>query len=109
VVPLPAWHGELEVFGYRIGGFAVLTDVQRVPGATAAAMDGLDLLVLSGLRYRPHPTHFSLAQAAEFAVRIGARRTLLTHVAHDVDHGDVRIPLPPGVEIGHDGLVVDLD
>jgi phosphoribosyl 1,2-cyclic phosphate phosphodiesterase len=66
------------------------------------------VLVLSALRYRPHPTHWSLEESIEAARRIGARRTLLTHIAHDVDHADLRVALPPGVEIGHDGLVVDL-
>ena len=43
----------------------------------------------------------------KLARRIGARRTILTHIAHDIDHTDVRVPLPAEVEIGHDGLVVD--
>ena len=31
-----------------------------------------------------------------------------THLAHDVDHGSLAMPLPPGVELGFDGLVVEL-
>jgi phosphoribosyl 1,2-cyclic phosphate phosphodiesterase len=108
VVPVPVEHGEMEVFGYRIGGFAVVTDVSRIPESSYDLLGGVRVLVLSALRYRPHPTHFSLAEACDAAVRIGAERTLLTHIAHDIDHGDVRHPLPPGVELGCDGLVVDL-
>ncbi len=108
VVPVPLEHGEMEVFGYRIGDFAVVTDVSRIPEESFALLEGVKLLVLSALRYRPHPTHFSIAEACEAAARIGAERTLFTHIAHDVDHGDVRHPLPAGVEIGHDGLVVEL-
>ena len=108
VVPVPVEHGEMEVFGYRIGDFAVVTDVGRIPEESFARLEGVRVLVLSALRYRPHPTHFTVEEACAAAARIGAERTLLTHIAHDVDHGDVRVPLPPGVEIGFDGLVVDL-
>lgn len=109
VIPVPVEHGEMEVYGWRIGRFAVVTDVSRIPEESFELLDGVDTLVLSALRYRPHPTHFSIAEACDAAARIGARRTIFTHIAHDVDHGDVQQPLPPGIEIGHDGLVVDLD
>ena len=101
--------GDMEVFGYRIGRFACVTDVNHISEASFALLAGVELLVLSALRYRPHPTHFSLAEAIAVAQRIGARRTLLTHIAHDIDHGRLEIPLPPGIELGYDGLVATLD
>ena len=109
VVPIPVAHGDMEVFGYRIGRFACVTDVNHISEASFALLAGVELLVLSALRYRPHPTHFSLAEAIAVAQRIGARRTLLTHIAHDIDHGRLEIPLPPGIELGYDGLVAILD
>ncbi len=108
VIPVPVLHGDLEVFGYRVGRFACVTDVSSIPPASARLLEGLDLLVLSALRYRPHPTHFTIAEAVEAARRIGAKRTLFTHIAHDVDHGRLEVELPRGIEIGHDGLVVEL-
>ena len=106
---VPMRHGALQVYGYRVGRFAVVTDVDEIPEASFATLAGVEVLVLSALRYRPHPTHFSLEQAIAAAARIGARRTVFTHIAHEIDHGDVRVPLPAGVEIGYDGLVVDCD
>jgi phosphoribosyl 1,2-cyclic phosphate phosphodiesterase len=108
VAPVPVMHGDMEVFGYRIGGFACVTDVSLIPEASFAALAGLDLLVLSALRYRPHPTHFSFEESVAAARRIGAKRTLFTHIAHDVDHARGEVGLPPGIGIGYDGLVVEL-
>lgn len=108
VVPVPVRHGSLEVYGYRIGGFAYVTDVNFIPEESFALLAGVEVLVLGALRYRPHTTHFSFEEAFVAAARIGAQRTLLTHIAHDVDHGAPAVPLPPGVEIAHDGLVLDL-
>jgi phosphoribosyl 1,2-cyclic phosphate phosphodiesterase len=65
--------------------------------------------VLGALRWRPHSTHFSIPEAVAVAERIGARRTLLTHLAHDVDHTSPLQPLPAGVELAADGLVLELD
>lgn len=109
VVPVPVRHGEMEVLGYRIGAFACVTDVSSIPEASYALLAGLDLLILSALRYRRHPTHFTVVEAVAAARRIGARRTLFTHIAHDIDHGNLEVELPDGIEIGHDGLVVELD
>jgi phosphoribosyl 1,2-cyclic phosphate phosphodiesterase len=105
-VPVPVWHGEMEVFGYRIGGFAYLTDCNLIPDVSFRLLEGVEILVLDALRHRPHPTHFSVEEALEIAERIGSRRTILTHMAHEVDHDD---PLPPGVEFGYDGLVFEAE
>lgn len=108
VVPVPVRHGELEVFGYRFGAFAYVTDVSFIPEESFARLRGVEVLVLGALRFRPHATHFSIPEAIVAAQRIGARRTLFTHLAHDVDHTDPG-ELPPGIELAHDGLVFDFD
>jgi phosphoribosyl 1,2-cyclic phosphate phosphodiesterase len=105
-VPVPVGHGEMEVFGYRIGRFAYVTDCNRIPEEGFAKLAGVEVLVLDALRHRPHSTHFSVAEALEVAARIAPRRTILTHMAHEVDHDD---PLPPGVEFGYDGLSFEID
>lgn len=105
-VPVPVWHGEMEVFGYRTGGFAYVTDCNRIPETSFRLLEGVEVLVIDALRHRPHSTHFSVEQATEAAERIGARRTIFTHMTHEVDHGD---PLPAGVEFGYDGLVFDAE
>jgi len=109
VVPIPVWHGDMPVYGYRVGGFAVVTDVNRIPEESFALLAGVDTLILSALRYTPHSTHFTVEEAIGVAGRIGARRTLLTHIAHEIEHGRPRVALPGGVEFGYDGCVVDLD
>jgi len=108
-VPVPVFHGDMPVYGYRVGDFAVVTDVNRIPEPSFELLAGVRTLVLSALRYTPHSTHFNVEEALAVARRIGARRTLLTHIAHEVEHGRPRLPLPPGVEFGYDGCVVELD
>ncbi|HBT83255.1 MAG TPA: MBL fold metallo-hydrolase [Desulfuromonas sp.] len=103
VIPIRLRHGRGEALGYRIGSFAYLTDCSAIPEESFALLDGLDTLVIDALRFRPHVTHFNIAQALSAAGRIGARRTLLTHLSHEVDHGSHAGGLPAGVEFAYDG------
>ena len=108
VVPISVWHGSLEVFGYRIGSFAYVTDCNRIPEESFRLLEGVEILILDALRFRPHSTHFSVQEAMQVAARIGAARTILTHMTHEVDHDAPDVPLAPGVEFGYDGLVFDV-
>lgn len=103
IEPIPLQHGPGTACGYRIGSFAYLTDCNGVPEASRQRLNGLDVLVLDGLRFRPHPTHFTIDEAVELARRVGARRTLLTHICHEVSHARDSRQLPPGIELAYDG------
>lgn len=105
ILPIPAFHGSMPVLGYRIGTFAYVTDCNRIPDESLARLEGVETMILGALRYRPHSTHFSIAEATEVARRLGVRRTIFTHLSHEVDHGNLRDPLPTeGIELGYDGL-----
>jgi len=109
VVPVPVKHGRHSATGYRMGTFAYLTDCN---GITAESMDmvtGLEMLVIDALRYRSHPTHFTIPQALEVIGQLEPRCALLTHISHDIDHGTVSKSLPPGVELAYDGLEINVE
>lgn len=108
VLPVPILHGRRLILGYRVGGFAYLTDCSGIPDGSWALLEDLDLVVIGALRHRPHPTHFTLDEAQEAARRIGARRTLFTHMCHDLGHAATNASLPDDMQLAHDGLVVDL-
>ena len=107
-IPVPILHGRRPIHGYRIGGFAYLTDCSQVPDESWALLEGLDLLVIGALRDRPHPTHFSVPEAVAAARRTGARRTLFTHMCHDLGHAETNARLPEGMALAYDGLSVSL-
>lgn len=104
VIPLDVQHGDLPLFGYRIGAFAYLTDTNYIPGATLEQLQGLDVLVLDALREEYHPTHYSIDEAVAVAGRIGARQTYFVHMTHSILHAETDSRLPDGVNLGHDGL-----
>ena len=106
--PVPIWHGRRRILGFRVGGFAYLTDCSRIDEAAWPLLERLEVLVLDALREKPHPTHFSLSDAIETAARIGAARTFFTHMAHDLPHEATNARLPDGMRLAHDGLVLSM-
>jgi phosphoribosyl 1,2-cyclic phosphate phosphodiesterase len=101
---VPVLHGQMEIAGFRMGNVAYLTDVSDIPDESFALLDGLDHLVLSALRHKPHPNHATVEQAIGWARRIGSRHTWLTHIAHELSHEETNRTLPAGVALAYDGL-----
>lgn len=108
VLPVVFEHGPMTVYGYRFGAMAYVTDVKRVTGEALALLQGVKVLVLSALWWRPHPTHQSIDEAIAAARAIGAERTMLTHLTHETGHRDLLAQLPAGIEPGYDGLTVEI-
>ncbi|WP_263354990.1 MBL fold metallo-hydrolase [Acidicapsa acidisoli] len=102
--PIPVFHGELPITGYRFGNVAYMTDVSTIPEESFALLKGLDVLVVSALRHTPHPSHATLDQAVRWANRIGARQTWFTHISHDLGAAETNANLPEGMALAHDGL-----
>ncbi len=105
--PLRLQHGAMRVNGYRLGSFAYCTDCNGIPQETLDRLRGVDTLILDALRYREHPTHFTLEQALDAAAAIGARVTYFTHIAHEMGHAEAEALLPAGVHLAYDGLEIE--
>src|SRR2546426_4859346 len=63
IVPVPLFHGEMEVLGFRFGRAAYLTDFSFLPDSSRPLLEGLDELILDALRDIPHPMHQTVGQA----------------------------------------------
>lgn len=107
VIPLEVDHGRDKIFGYRVGNGAYITDCSGVPVGTMEKLKGLDVLILGALRHKPHPTHFTVTEAIEVSKKIGAKRTIFTHLSHDIDFEKENALLPEGIELAYDGMVLE--
>ena len=107
ITAIPLDHAHFDVLGFRIRDVAYCTDVSSIPRPSWAALEGLDVLVLDALRFKPHPAHFSLDQALDVIAKFRPKRAYLTHMSHEIDHEEVSRTLPPGVQLAHDGLAFE--
>jgi phosphoribosyl 1,2-cyclic phosphate phosphodiesterase len=119
VTPVPLEHGAHLATGIRIdspGGAALAwcPDCRGIPAASRELLRGLDVLFIDGLRHRPHPTHFTVAEAVEAIRDLAPRAAYLIHMTHDLDHAATEAALPRldeapgGIRLAYDGMIVDV-
>ena len=108
IQPVPMRHGSIRATGYRIDGFAYLTDTSGVPATSRALLHELDTLVIDALRWEPHPTHLSVPEALELIEEVRPRRAYLTHVSHALEQQATNGQLPDRVEVAYDGLRLEV-
>lgn len=109
-VPVRVPHGEVSVYGFRVGNLGYITDAKTLPAEAIDILSGVDVLVLNALWFgRKHGSHFNIEEAIEAAREVGARRTYLTHLTHRVTHAELLEKLPDGVLPAYDGLTVEID
>jgi phosphoribosyl 1,2-cyclic phosphate phosphodiesterase len=102
-------HGFMTTLGVRVGGFAYCTDVVTLDEAALAALRGIHTWAVDCFQRAPgHRTHAWVGRVLEWVAALRPRRTVLTHMGHDVDWAEMRRILPPGVEPGHDGQILDV-
>ena len=105
IMPIRVEHGLLPILAYRFGRFAYVTDMKTIHDDQLPLLQGVEVLVVNALRFdRPHHSHQLVADAVAFARRVGARRTLITHVCHDIGrHDEANSKLPSDVQLAYDG------
>lgn len=101
-------HGDIESLGYRIGDVAYCSDVSAFPPETPGKLQGLDMLIIDALQYRPHPSHYSLGEALEWIERLKPKKALLTHMHIPLDYWTVQQETPAHVEPAYDGLTFEV-
>ena len=109
VIPINVYHGQLQVFGFRVDDFAYVTDAKYIADEEIDKLKGVKVLVLNALRKDEHRTHLNLEQAIEVAQKIGAQQTYFTHISHHMGfHKDVEKKLPENIHLGYDNLQIEL-
>ena len=74
-------------------------------------IQGVEVLVLDGLRIKPHPTHLNLEEAIETSMRTQARQTYLTHLTDEYNHDEHQSYLSENydnIQLAWDGLWIDI-
>ena len=110
IVPVEVMHGKLPILGYRIGSLAYITDMKTIGDEELPFLAGVKVLVVNALRWeKPHHSHMLVQDAIDFAHRVGAQHTYLTHLTHLIGlHDEANLRLPEGFEFAFDGLEIEV-
>ncbi|NPA45195.1 MAG: MBL fold metallo-hydrolase [Chlorobi bacterium] len=109
VIPIRGTHHFLDVFGFRIGKFAYVTDMNYISAEEKEKLKNLDLLVITALRRKEHVSHFSLNQSLQIIEEVKPKKAYLTHISHKLGfYKDLIEELPGNVLPAYDGLKVEI-
>lgn len=111
ITPMPVAHGRKTTLGYRIDhdgkAFGYFPDCLSMNAETVNALRGMDVMILDALRLKPHSTHLCLSESVDVLKRIGAKRSYIIHMGHDIDQETTQKTLPESVFVSYDGLRVE--
>lgn len=109
IKPLQVMHGKLPILGFRIGKLGFITDMLTAPASTLQELEGVDTLVINGLRHHAHASHQTISEAINIAHSIGVRTTYLIHMSHEAGlHAQTATELPSQVHLAYDGLIINI-
>ncbi len=111
IEPVYVPHGPMKAYGYVLReegrSLGYFPDCSKVDDALAGSLAGLDIMILDALRKTPHLTHLNLEESIDALQRIGAKRSFITHLSHELEYTEISETLPAGIEMAYDGLVVE--
>jgi len=109
VMPINVMHDKLQVFGYRLGDFAYITDMKTIATEEIEKLNNLNVLVVNALRKEEHPSHMNLSEALDFINKVKPERAYLTHISHLMGfHEQVQQDLPENVYLAYDNLKITI-
>ena len=111
IVPFVVMHDKMPVLAFRIGSFAYITDMKTISESEMPYVEGVKTLVVNALRFnKEHHSHMLVADAIDFAKRVGATKTVFTHTTHDIGfHDEANALLPQNFCFGYDGMTFSVD
>jgi phosphoribosyl 1,2-cyclic phosphodiesterase len=110
IMPIRVMHGKLPIVGFRIDNFAFITDMKTIPETELPLLDGVEYLIVNGLRHKEHPSHQTIEEAIAFARQIGVKDAWLIHMSHHIQkHQQEEKTLPAGIHLAYDGEVIEIE
>ena len=99
-------HGKLPILGFRINRMAYITDMKSMSEAEYSLLEGVEFLIINGLRWdESHHSHQLIGEAIAFSRHFSdIKEVYITHVTHEVGlHHTAQQLLPEHVHLGYDG------
>lgn len=84
IIPIRVIHLHLPILGFRIGELVYITDANYIAPEEILKAQQAKILVINTVRLEKHISHYSLPEALAAAKEIGAGRTYLTHLSHQI-------------------------
>jgi phosphoribosyl 1,2-cyclic phosphate phosphodiesterase len=110
IIPIRVKHKDLDIYGFRIGVFAYITDADYIPESSMEKLIGVKYLIINALRKRKHSSHFNLDEALNHIRRVSPEQAFITHISHQMGKfSEISPELPPEVMLAYDRMTFNID
>ncbi|QCX52531.1 MBL fold metallo-hydrolase [Elizabethkingia sp. JS20170427COW] len=108
VTPIEVTHYYIDIFGYKFGNLAYITDASKISDQEKEKLKNLDFLIINCLRReKEHLSHFILPQVLDLVKELQPKQTYLTHISHQFGfHQDAYDELPAHIQPAFDGMEI---
>ncbi len=89
---------------YEGRAFVYAPDCSGITPELMAFMTDCAVVMIDGLRDRPHPSHLTVDDSVNAIEASGAARGFLSHLGHDILHAELERRLPTHIRPAYDGL-----
>ena len=101
-------HGRISSIGYLFNNSAYISDCNKLSKSNLTQLKNLKYFIIDCLRFKPHPSHFSLNEVLKILKYIKPKQTVLTNLHIDLDYDILLKKLPVNVKPAFDGLRLEL-
>ena len=101
-------HGLIKNNAYIFENSAYIADCNDLSIVKIKEFKNLNYLILDCLKYKKHPSHFSLNDSLYVHEQLKPKKTILTNLHNDIDYKAILKKLPINVSVAYDGLKINL-
>ena len=107
ILSIPVKHGLINSIAYIINKkIAYVSDANEIYLKDLRYFKKLKYLIIDCLRYKKHPSHFSLDEIINLTNKLKPKKTILTNLHTDLDYNHLIKILPKNIIPGFDGLSI---
>ena len=101
-------HGEINSIGFIFNNSAYISDCNKISKSNLLKLKNLKYFIVDCLRFKSHPSHFSLSDVLSISKQIKPTQTILTNLHSDLDYNILLKKLPINIKPAFDGLKIQL-
>ena len=101
-------HGKINNIAYIFKNSAYISDCNKLSLSNLKELKDLNYFIIDCLRYKKHPSHFSLREVLSIVKLIKPKQTILTNLHIDLDYNILLKRLPNNIKPAYDGLRLKL-
>ena len=101
-------HGKINSIGYIVNNSAYISDCNKLSKSNIIKLKNLKYFIIDCLRFKSHPSHFSVNEVLSILKEIRPKQTILTNLHSDLDYNILLQKMPINVKPAFYGLRLEL-